>query len=922
MLMSCPIVVAALLMSCTLAASQEGGHLSDLEKKTRAVAAKLLPTVVGVWNPAIKEAKGPRGSATGVIISEDGLIVSQYHVSHRKGAKNWGDAWPKGTRTVVVFSDGAELEAELLGADMFNDLSMLRLTKPGKYPYAKFDGPAAKLGDTIVKIGHPNGYQVGRTPPVRLGRIIAVAEPVFVTDCLCIGGDSGGPYFDLDGRLVGIIRNSFVPESIIGTADAARSRGLFPFSVTPVATVRAKLDDLREGKIFGSLNPETAESRRFESALKSTDSLPAARWSQGASTLTDFWSVVSASRKSVVTVLEGDDAVALGTVVEKGFVLTRATQLPESPICRLPDGIVVEATVVGIDPAFDLALLRIKADAVPVEWADSDPPLGSLLAAPGPGEIPVAVGVVSVARRDIKVTSPASVTRMPRAPATVPAVLGSAVEGRGYWVEYVRGAAAAAGIRPGDVIVSIAGTKIREHSDLAVAVSGRRVSERVPVALLREGKPTEVTLKLTGSGFWMGLENGRAEGYPTVFEHDLPLLPAECGGPVVGLDGRTVGVTIARNGIHGCQAIPADVIRRLIPILKTGKPLASLPPMPKTAAPSTNEPVIPGKPVTESFEEIKRHLSERGTAFRSLCIEYETTTEPLIDPRVLASWGHNMIRDLKERHRIAFAGSKRLSELTRPGVLVYAIPPNEVTPDASAPPETVRLIKDRRRIGDVNELTAGVAGWFAGMSKDPVRTKSLFDGKDAYVSLLQGPNQKFIKVDADLYTTDSQYLAGLGLRPADPKPRTEVRESQAKLWFPDNFAGYDEVKVRPTTEAVDGAACVVLEATFVSRMGDRKVKQTEIFWLDPAINCSPRKWETRQDGVLLVRRTNARFEEFAPGCWLPWEAAVEHGPPAWVASSYRDRPAFRNVLRLQTARINNVPDALFTPGSSISGKSK
>jgi S1-C subfamily serine protease len=89
-------------------------------------------------------------------------------LGHRQGEKNWGDAWPKGTKTVVILADGTEMEAELLGADIFNDLSMLRLIKPGKYGHAKFDGPAAKLGDTIVKIGHPNGYQVGRTPA--LGR--------------------------------------------------------------------------------------------------------------------------------------------------------------------------------------------------------------------------------------------------------------------------------------------------------------------------------------------------------------------------------------------------------------------------------------------------------------------------------------------------------------------------------------------------------------------------------------------------------------------------------------------------------------------------------------------------------------------------------------------------------------------------------
>jgi S1-C subfamily serine protease len=140
-------------------------------------------------------------------------------------------------------------------------------------------------------------------------------------------------------------------------------------------------------------------------------------------------------------------------------------------------------------------------------------------------------------------------------------------------VEYVGGAAAAAGVWPGDVIVTVGDTPVRGHSDLLAAVAGRRSSERVRVLLLRDAKATQVTLPLTGIG--AGLFNGRPDGFPTVIEHDLPLMPVECGGPVVGLDGLVVAVTIARVNSHGCQAIPAEVVLRLLPGLKAGKPLAT-----------------------------------------------------------------------------------------------------------------------------------------------------------------------------------------------------------------------------------------------------------------------------------------------------------------------------------------------------------
>jgi S1-C subfamily serine protease len=341
----------------------------------------------------------------------------------------------------------------------------------------------------VLKIGHPVGFIAGRTPPVRLGKTVAVADPLFVSDCPTVGGDSGGPFFDLDGRLVGIVRNSRVPRSIFGTSGVARARGVIPFSVTPVATLRAKLGDLREGKVIGDLLADTEEARRFDAALQTAEALPAGRWAQGPETLAAFADVIKPARAGVVAVVDGENQVVLGTVVEDGFVLTKASPLPNKPACRLPDGKVVAAELTGVDPAFDLALLRVKADGLkPVQWAAADAPVGSLLVAPGLGEAPLCVGVVSVARRDMKTTPPKVLARPAQAPATPPAFLGSRVQGRGYWVEFASGSAAAAGIRAGDVIVTINGVPIREHSDLAAAVAGRHGGERVPVALVREGK--------------------------------------------------------------------------------------------------------------------------------------------------------------------------------------------------------------------------------------------------------------------------------------------------------------------------------------------------------------------------------------------------------------------------------------------------
>jgi serine protease Do len=71
-------------------------------------------------------------------------------------------------------------------------------------------------GDWVIAIGHPRGYIKGRSPPVRLGRVldnITKGIPLIRTDCTLVGGDSGGPLFDMNGQVIGI--HSRIGPSII-----------------------------------------------------------------------------------------------------------------------------------------------------------------------------------------------------------------------------------------------------------------------------------------------------------------------------------------------------------------------------------------------------------------------------------------------------------------------------------------------------------------------------------------------------------------------------------------------------------------------------------------------------------------------------------------------------------------------------------
>ena len=163
--------------------------LLRLEQKVANVARESLPVTVAL----IAESTGASGS--GVIVSEDGLVLTAAHVI--QGADE----------VLVVFPDGRQLIGESLGANYSRDAAMVRIrNSDGPLPFVELGASRTlEAGDWVVALGHSAGFAAERTPPVRFGRVVSKGPGNFLTtDCTLIGGDSGGPLFDLDGRLVAI----------------------------------------------------------------------------------------------------------------------------------------------------------------------------------------------------------------------------------------------------------------------------------------------------------------------------------------------------------------------------------------------------------------------------------------------------------------------------------------------------------------------------------------------------------------------------------------------------------------------------------------------------------------------------------------------------------------------------------------------
>jgi serine protease Do len=210
---------ATLPRAATRPAPQGVADLKAIQKQVKAVVAKVLPATVGLRVGA--------ASGSGVIVSEDGYVLTAGHVSGKHDRE-----------VTVILHDGRKVKGKTLGGNGRIDSGMIKITDKGKWPHVALgDSSNLKRGQWVVATGHPRGYIAGRTPVVRLGRVLNANSRAIVTDCTLVGGDSGGPLFDLTGKVVGI-------HSRIGLPITANVH-------VPVDTYRETWDRLVKGEIWG-----------------------------------------------------------------------------------------------------------------------------------------------------------------------------------------------------------------------------------------------------------------------------------------------------------------------------------------------------------------------------------------------------------------------------------------------------------------------------------------------------------------------------------------------------------------------------------------------------------------------------------------------------------------------------------------------
>ena len=177
-----------------------GSSQSDMEEFMRQFAERFGQ------RGHVQKMPQPKAQAvgTGFIVDPSGIIVTNNHVAG------------KAEQITVTLSDGRKLPAKLLGADEKTDVAVLKVSSDKPLPYVEFgDSTKARVGQPVMAVGNPFG--LGGT--VTTGIISARGRDIqsgpfddFIqTDAAINRGNSGGPLFNLDGKVIGINTAIFSP---------------------------------------------------------------------------------------------------------------------------------------------------------------------------------------------------------------------------------------------------------------------------------------------------------------------------------------------------------------------------------------------------------------------------------------------------------------------------------------------------------------------------------------------------------------------------------------------------------------------------------------------------------------------------------------------------------------------------------------
>lgn len=307
-------------------------------------------------------------------------------------------------------------------------------------------------------------------------------------------------------------------------------------------------------------------------SARAQQSLESAYRTTGTAVVAVFEEPRKVLQTSSAVILDGRKEIAYGVVISPdGHILTKASEV----LAVKSLGATVDKTryqdvkILMIDPTWDVALLKVDASGlVPVEYAPTSEVLeGTWVLANGASTRTsrrVLGGIISAKTREI--------------PAAGGAALGVILDTKSKELKIAdvneKSGAKEAGLQKGDVILAIDGTKIKEFKDIGVVMKDKKAGMVVKLTYRREKAENTIDVRLSVRGElyaeqvsrndqMSGDYSPRRSGFPRAMQHDILGSRSVQGGPLLDLDGRCLGMNIARANRAESFAIPVEDLKEI-----------------------------------------------------------------------------------------------------------------------------------------------------------------------------------------------------------------------------------------------------------------------------------------------------------------------------------------------------------------------
>ena len=338
--------------------------------------------------------------------------------------------------------------------------------------------------------------------------------------------------------------------------------------IDEIESIREKDKKAKSGSFFRN-DPRFLEIKERQIRTRTKDQVE----KQHPENLKTFQPLAKSISPSVVSIYQtgnSDDRLAFATAVsKKGLLITKASELngQREVTCIDNNNKKFTAKVIKFDETHDLAMLKADKTLEPVKFESLPMDEGTLLVTVGNSKQPVSLGTLAVKPRSIIGKNRGFLGVEP------------APDSKGVLIKSVntRSAAERAGILPGDVVTSINNVPTNSVAELVREIGSKKKGDSIRLVVIRGSRTQSITAALDGrmlSGeraarFEMMRRLGtvlsqRRDEFPSVMEHDSPILPDECGSPVIDLDGKVIGINIARAGRTSTYALPMTIVKKFV----------------------------------------------------------------------------------------------------------------------------------------------------------------------------------------------------------------------------------------------------------------------------------------------------------------------------------------------------------------------